>query len=72
MTVQQYIDELDELVEKYRNKAACSSDETDKMVWQEKAFTLALARSKARGIDHQSRDELTYAEKVYLSKILSE
>lgn len=71
MTVQQYIDELGELVEKYRNEAACSSDETDRMVWEEKAFTLALARAKARGID-QSQAELTYAEKVYLSKILSE
>lgn len=71
MTVQQYIGELDELVEKYRNEAARASDETDKMVWEEKAFTLALARSKAIGIG-QSQDELTYAEKVYLSKILSE
>lgn len=51
MTVQEYIDELRDLCNEYRENAAASSDEEGMIVWQEKAFTLALAMAKARGID---------------------
>ena len=51
MTVQEYICELRDLCNEYRENAAASADEESTIVWQEKAFTLALAMAKARGID---------------------